>query len=131
MKKVIVGGLLAGLALLVVGFVFGSLTADMYRLSPSGVFKAMDFKLLVAYDIVVGMLLAYVYSIIKNSVPGTGMQKGLYFGAIIFLVGTLPALGITYITMAIRKKLLLMWALQGLVAYLLAGAALESVEEKL
>ena len=131
MKKIVIGGILAGIILMIVGFIFGSLTADMYRMSPPGLFKVpMNYTLLVVYDIVVGFILAYAYSILKNSVPGSGLQKGMIFGFLVFLVGVVPGLGITYITMNIRNKLIFMWAVEMLVAYLLAGAALQFVDEK-
>jgi uncharacterized membrane protein YagU involved in acid resistance len=131
MKRIVVGGLLAGLALLVVGFIFGSLTADLYMMSPGGIFKSpMNFNLLIIYDFVVGLILAYAYSVINTAIPKSGLQKGLVFGLLIWLVGTVPGLGITYITMNVRNKLIFMWAFQGLIAYLLAGAAIQAVDEK-
>jgi cation transporter-like permease len=134
MKKVIVAGLLAGIVILVVGMVFGSLTADMYKMSPAGMWKPMGgnwFTQMVIYDIVVGLILSYVFSIVSNAIPGSGLQKGLIFGLLMWLVGNVPGLGITYLTMNIRNKLILMWLLNGLVNYCLAGAAIEMVDEKL
>ena len=134
MKKIIVGGLLAGLAILVVGMIFGSLTADMYKMAPANMFKPMEqnwFLQILVYDLALGFILAYVYSVIKSAIPGSGIQKGLIFGLIIFLVGTVPWMGITYLTMNIRNKLILMWTLNGLANYLLAGAAIEVIDEKL
>ena len=130
MKKIIIGGILAGVVMLVVGFIFGSLSADMYITAPRGIFKEMNLTAFVIYDLIVGLIFAYVYSIIKSSVPKGGIQKGLIFGLILWAIGTVPGLGITYVTMNIRNKLLLVWLISGLVGYLAAGATIALVDEK-
>ena len=134
MKKIIIGGLLAGLALLVVGFVFSSFSADMYKMSPAGMWKPMGgdwFIQMIVYNIVVGVIMAYVFSIIKSAVPGSGITKGVIFGLMVWLLGSVPGLGITYLTMNIRNKLIITWLINGLVNYMAAGAAIEVVDEKL
>jgi len=134
MKKIIIGGLIAGLVIFVVGMIFGNLTAELYELSPMSFFKPMDqawFIKMIIYDFALGLLLAYVYSVIKVGVPGSGINKGLLFGLLIFLVGTLPGLTLTQMTMNIRNKLIFMWALNGLINYLLAGSVIELVDEKI
>jgi len=135
MKKIVVGGLLAALVLVIVSFVFGSLSANMYVMSPAGMWKSMMgqrfFLKMVIYDIVVGLILSYVYSILKSSVPGSGLQKGVIFGLLVWLVGSVPGLGMTFLTMNIRNKLLIIWLINGLVNYVCAGAAVEFVDEKI
>lgn len=134
MKKIVVGGLLAGLAIVIVGFVFGSLSANMYAMSPAGMWKSMGqnwFVRMVIYDFVVGFILSYVYSVLKSAVPGAGLQKGVIFGLLVFLVGTIPGLGMTYLTMNIRNKLLIVWLINGLANYVCAGAAVEFADEKI
>jgi len=130
MKKIIIGGVLAGLVIMVVGFISGSMLEGLYRLSPAGIFKTPNLTNLIVYYFVVGLILAYVYSILKNAVPGNGMQKGMIFGFLVFLVGTIPGLGITWITMTVRNRLLFWWAVFGLVEMALAGAAIAFVDEK-
>lgn len=130
MKKIIIGGILAGLALFVVTFIFESLTADMYMMAPRGMFKEMNLTAFVIYDLIIGLIFAYVYSIIKASVPKGGIQKGLIFGLIIWLIGSVPGIGISYVTMNIRNKLLLIWLFSALVQYAAAGIAIELVDEK-
>lgn len=134
MKKIIVGGLLAGLAIMVVSFIIGSMTADMYKMSNAAMWKPMGqdwFWSMLAYDFVVGLILAYVWSIVKGAIPGTGIQKGLFFGLLVFLLGTIPGMGMTYLTMNIRNKMIIVWTMNGLFNYLLAGAAIEWAEKKL
>lgn len=133
MKKILIGGILAGLVILVIGLIFGSLTANMYRMSPQIMWKPMGqnfFVQVIIYDLIVGIILAYVYSILKNSVPGSGIVKGLIFGLLVWLVGSVPGLGITYLTMNIRNKLIFTWLVNNLINYCLAGAVIQQIDEK-
>jgi len=134
MKKVLIGGLLAGVVIIVMGMVFGALSADMYKLSPKALWKPMGgdwFMKMAVFDFITGLILAYVFSIIKGSLPGKGLMKGISFGIMIFAVGTFLGLTMTYLTMAVRTKLIASWALNGLVNYLLAGLIFEFVNEKI
>ncbi len=134
MKKTIVAGLVAGIVILIVGMIFGSFTADMYKMSPASLWKPMGgswFGQMIIYDIIFGLILSYVFSVISSVIPGKGIQKGLIFGLLLWLAGSVPGLGITYLTMNIRNKLILMWLANGLANYCLAGAAIQVVDEKL
>ena len=134
MKKVIIGGLLAGVVIIIMGMVFGALSADMYKMSPKALWKPMGgdwFTKMVIFDFVTGLILAYVFSMIKGSLPGAGLMKGISFGIMIFAVGTFLGLTMTYLTMAVRTKMIAVWALNGLVNYLLAGLIFEFIDEKI
>lgn len=134
MKKIIIGGLLAGVLFWVLGMIFGTLTADLYAMSPKVFWKPMGSTWMikiVAYNFFSAFLLAYVYSVFGSVIPGKGYQKGLIFGLLIFLVGPFLGLSMTYITMAIRAKLICMWALNSLVAYSLAGLTFQLIDERI
>jgi uncharacterized membrane protein YagU involved in acid resistance len=134
MKKVIIGGLLAGVVILLMGMVFGAMSAEMYKLSPKVFWKPMGgdwFTKMVIFDFVTGLILAGVFSIVKGALPGVGLMKGLSFGLIIWIVGPLLGLTMTYLTMAIRVKLIAVWTVNGLVNYLLSGLIFELLDEKL
>ena len=134
MKKILIGGLLSGAIILIMGVVFGGMSAEMYKLSPQVFWKPMGgdwFSKMVMLDIVSGLVLACIFSIIKGALPGTGLIKGLSFGIIVWLVGPLLGLTMTYLTMAIRAKLIGIWALNGLVNYCIAGLVFELLDEKL
>jgi len=134
MKKIIIGGLLAAIVIIIMGMVFGAMSSDMYKMSPKILWKPMGgdwFTKMIIFDIVSGLILAYVFSIIKGALPGAGLVKGISFGLIIFFVGTFLGLTMTYLTMAVRTKLIAVWSLNSLINYLLAGLIFELVEEKI
>ena len=134
MKKIIIGGILAGLVIIIVGMVFGALSSDMYKMSPKALWKPMGgdwFTKMIIFDLLTGFILATVFSIIKGALPGAGLAKGLSFGLIVFFVGTFLGLTMTYLTMAVRTKMIAVWALNGLVNYLLAGLIFQFIDEKI
>ena len=134
MKKIIIGGVLAGLVILLTGMVFGALSSEMYKMSPRVFWKPMGgdwFTKVIIFDLASGLVLACVFSIIKGMLPGTGLIKGISFGIIVWAVGPMLGLTMTYLTMAIRVKLIAVWALNGLVNYLLSGLVFELLDEKL
>jgi hypothetical protein len=134
MKKIIIGGLLAGIVMLLMGMVFGALSSEMYKLSPKVFWKPMGgdwFTKMVIYDLVAGLLLALTFSIVKKALPGNGSMKGISYGLIIWFVGPLLGLTMTYLTMAIRVKLIAVWALNNLVNYVISGLIFEFLDEKM
>jgi hypothetical protein len=134
MKKIIIGGLIAGLVIIIVGMVFGALSADMYKMSPKELWKPMGgdwFPKIIAYDICSAFVLAWIYSIVKNAIPGANLVKGATYGGLMFIVGPMLGLIMTYLTMAIRSKLIVFWALNSLVNYVLSGIIFDLVDRKI
>jgi fucose 4-O-acetylase-like acetyltransferase len=134
MKKLLIGGVIAGIVMIITGMIFGALSAEMYKMSPKILWKTMDgnwFTQIVIYDLISALILAYVFSMVKGSIPGAGLQKGVFFGLIVFAVGPLLGLSMTYLTMAVRTKLIAVWALNSLVDYILAGLIFGIIDEKI
>jgi hypothetical protein len=134
MKKIIIGGVLAGVVILIMGMVFGALSSEIYKTSPRVFWKPMGgdwFTKVIIFDLASGLVLACVFSIIKGMLPGKGLMKGISFGMIIWAVGPLLGLTMTYMTMAIRVKLIAVWALNGLVNNVMSGLVFELLDEKL
>ncbi len=68
MKKIIIGGIVAGVVIIIVGMVFGALASGMYKMSPKALWKPMGGNWVTEYcifDIIVGLLLAWVYSLVS------------------------------------------------------------------
>jgi uncharacterized membrane protein YagU involved in acid resistance len=125
-NKVLIAGIVAGIVLVIVGFALGYLTASMYASTPQ-LWKPMSGDwtyTMIIFDIVIGVILAFVYSIVKDGVPKKGITKGLYYGMLVWLVGTIPGMIMTYSTMAVPTALVLAWTIGGLVQYTLMGATI-------
>jgi hypothetical protein len=82
----------------------------------------------VSFSFVVGAIFAYIYGLIKKSIAGkTAIEKGLKFGLILFLLGTLPGMISLYLLINLPLALIVMWTIEGLVVSLLAGIAIARI----
>jgi hypothetical protein len=134
MKKIIISGLLAGVVILLLGILFGALSSEMYKLSPRVFWRPMGgdwFMKMAVFDLLTGFVLVFIFSVIKGALPGAGLMKGISFGIIIWVAGPLVGLTMTYLTMAIRMKLIAVWAINDLLNYVISGLIFEWIDGKL
>lgn len=81
-----------------------------------------------SFGLVGGILFALVYDIVRSSFAGeTYARKGLYFGALVFLVSGIPGFLSLYLLINLPAVLLLEWAFEGLLVDLAAGVAVARV----
>jgi len=76
----------------------------------------------IIFGIITGILLAFVYAIIRGGVPWTGTKRGLAYGSLVFLVAGVPSSLSLYLLVNLPSTLIAYWALENLVIYLLGGA---------
>lgn len=74
------------------------------------------------FSLISGILIALVYGVVKNSVPGrTVAKKGLNYGLLIFLIGGIPGYLSLLLLINLPSALVLYWAFETLVSYLIGG----------
>jgi hypothetical protein len=135
-KKVIISGLVAGLAILmilIVGMVSGIISSPNYTSTPT-LWKEMTgnwWYQITAWDFIEGILYAAVFSILFNGIPGSGWRKGLNYGIILWLVATVPAMALIYLTMTVPDTIVVSWLISGLVSLAIAGITISIVYEKI
>lgn len=132
-KKLITGGFIVGIIIWLLGLVFGALSSDLYIMSPKVFWKPMDsgwMTQMITLDFITAFILAFAFEVFKSAIPGEEYQKGLAFGLIVFLVGPFLGLSMTYITMALREKLIIMWGLNSLINYCLAGLTFQFIDDR-
>lgn len=71
-----------------------------------------------------------VYSVLYSGIPGKNICKGLNFAVILWLVGTVPGMAITYVSMAVPNPIIASWVFRGLINLLVMGAVLAFVYER-
>ena len=87
---------------------------------PKGDMTFMFYSLL--FGFIGGLLFALVYNIFRESVPGkTPFNKGLAYGFLIFLVAGLSGSLSFYLLFNLPVELIVVWAFEGLIIYLLTG----------
>jgi len=132
-KKGIIAGIVAGIIILVVGMISGSLFGADYESTPQ-LWKPMDnnwYYQMIAVDFIEGLLFGLVFSCIYNGIPGKGWKKGLNYGLILFFVGTVPGMLMTYISMAVPDTIVASWVIGGFISLVIAGLAMALVHDKL
>lgn len=130
MKRIILVGLLAGLAMLVVAmitnflfvFLFPALIGEYnnpYLFVP---WTELRFSLMYVYSFLLGILLAWVWYHVKGVIKAKGfVEKGIRFGVIYWIVSSIPGLVITYGTFPISLVMFSSWLVGCLVQVMCAG----------
>ncbi len=88
----------------------------------------MVYSLLFA--LITGILLAIVYNVVKSSLKVKGLaKKGLMYGFLVFLVGSIPGLLMTYLVINLPVALTWLWVLESLIIDLLGGMAIAGINK--
>lgn len=123
MKKVILPGLAAGLAVLCLslGFnfffnlLFPALSAEYLNQSIFRPWSDPMMQLFFLHPFIMGLALAFVWDRTKNAINGkNALERGFYFGGFIFLVATIPGMFVTFSSFQVSPGLVLSWTLSGL-----------------
>jgi hypothetical protein len=129
MKRVIISGLLAGIAMLAVGLaagygmmaVFPSLTAEYAN---TALFRPWDDPLMSLYFLhpfVLGLILAWVWSVVKGVIGGaTPTARGVRFGLAYWVV-VIPGMFISYASFPLSLLMVISWTVGVLLQALAAG----------
>lgn len=133
--------LLAGVVTNFVSFLVGGgsyfLFGWVFDLEPSAIWKwtpAQGFDMpaewwiiLFLLNIILAVIFAFIYALIEKGLPGKGIQKGLGFGMIVWIVGPIPALVTMYLMMNIATGALIYFTLQSLFEWLIYGAIISLI----
>lgn len=133
MKKILIAGLAAGLAMLVVSLglnqLFNAIVPGLSNeyMNPA-LFRPWSDPLMMLFFLhpfVVGIALSWVWNVFKNIVPGVGAwRKGFNFGLAYGLVTTIPGMLISYSSFQISLWMILSWTIAGLIQTIIAGMVL-------
>ncbi len=138
-KKGVVAGFLAGIAMVIADMAVWGATQGyllpLYQAS-AAVWKPMEplsiwLAQMWAVTIADGILFGIVYSVLYNGIPGKNINKGLNYGVILWLVGNVPGMAVTYLMMAVPTPIVASWLFGGLIDVLVMGAVLAVVYERM
>ena len=135
-KKIIAGGFIGGIALLIVNFVISALimlVAPYDALALGGMRPAEDplILFLFAYPFVLSFAAAIVFHLVKDALHGPPSSKGMVFGAALILIYTIPSVFITFTSMNYPAGFYLEDLLFGAVGFPLIGAIYALIWEQL
>jgi hypothetical protein len=135
LKKVIVAGVPAGVVLFVLASVMGAFTFQFALdwgitdiLKPLG--EEFFFKGFVFY-MAIGFILSGAYNIFSRAMPLPGVNKGLKFGVILWILSMIPGMGIVFFTLALPDKLIASWLAMAFIEYVIACGLIGVIQERL
>ena len=135
-KKILAGGFIGGIALLIVNFVISAfimIVAPYDALTLGGMRPAEDPLMLFffAYPFVLSFAAAIIFDLVKDALHGPPGSKGAVFGAALFLIYTVPSVFITFTSMDYPAGFYFENLLFGAVGFPLIGAIYALIWEQL
>lgn len=129
MKKIILPGIVAGIAMFVIGLVFTFLINAIIpslalEYSNTQIFRPWTdpaMSIFFLYPFVLGVVLSWVWDKTKKLLKGTKTEKAIYFGLSVWLISTVPGMLITYSSFQVSATLIFIWALSGLIDGVISG----------
>lgn len=127
-KQILTAGVLSWLATSAIGWLTcGWLFSWVYELPPTDFWlpmEQMNMPMMTIMGLLMALFFAWVYSVIKNGIPGEGVKKGITFGFLMWLIGPLFGIGMMAFYMQIATGVVIYWIVQALVMNIVSGAIL-------
>lgn len=117
-------GMLTGVITLVLSGLEGWLASGLYASSDPALWKDMSGNWWVynlVFNLLVGLILTLVYSVFYKALPDSGAIRGLQYGFWIWIIGVVPGLLMTLLSIAVPEELVVVWLISGLFNYLISG----------
>lgn len=136
MKKILLPGLLAGVAMLLINFalspIFYAIFPGLKEAYMTPLFRPWDdpvMMLFFAYPILLGFPLAFIWNKTKNLFSKSILKNALIFTLIFAGVFALPTFLINYSSFNLPFTMILSWTLMSIANGLTAGLVLTSVNK--
>jgi len=131
MKKVVIPGIVAGIAMLIVGMlvsmaihaIFPALAAE-YRTMLFRPWEDPIMSLYFAYPFVLGLALAFIWDKVKELVSGGPLKRAVHLALGYFFISTVPGMLITYSSFPVSLLMVLSWTVSSFLQALAAGLVL-------
>jgi hypothetical protein len=130
MKKILISGIVAGITLLVLGIVVGTLFNLIF---PSLVTEYMNpdlfrpwedplMMLFFLHPFILGLILSYVWDKSKSLLKSKDiLGRAIPFGLTIWLITSIPGMFITYSSFLVSLPMVISWTINGLIYSIAAG----------
>jgi len=129
-KKAIIGGILAGIALNLMSFLFSMFPGknEFYSQRFPELMTRLGMGMMILSLLLIGIFMGLIYGVINTSLPKSQVKKGAIFGVMTFLlVGTMwPVMMISFTSAYIWITELVF----GLIQYVIAGLIVAGIYKK-
>lgn len=140
-KKVLIGGIVAGVVLLVLMFTVNSFIGSlihptMQQEFQNGAYRPFTDPLMsyiFVHPFVIAIVMAYIYYLFSPFKVEKPLMKGLKYGLVVWLVAGLPGMLMTYSGYAetvTSGPMVLSWTVTGLINMLAAGLVIAYLDKK-
>ena len=135
LKGILLSGFISGLVIFVVSMAVSVLIqlVSPYDVMALGGMRAKEDPLMLLfflYPWVIGFALAVVYQQVSGALTGTGTQKGVRFGLLMWLLSSLPSAFIVFTSMDYPPAFTVSSIVSSLIYMPLAGAVAAKLMEK-
>jgi hypothetical protein len=125
-KNIVLAGFSGGIVLLVSMFIFGEIANAIspYDVAILGGMRAMNdpvMGLFFLYPFVLSFVAAILFDIIRDSLRGTTLFKGLEFGLLFFILQTIPSMFVIFTSMTYPLGFHLSSFLNGIIGFPVMG----------
>ena len=125
-KNITVAGIAGGIILLIAMFVFGKIAGIFapFDMATLGGMRAANDPVMVLfffYPFVLAFVAAIFFDVIKDTLKGTYLNKGLMFGLLLFILETIPSMFVIFTTMTYPLGFHISSFLTGIIAYPVIG----------
>ena len=131
MKKILIPGLVAGVAMLIAGMIVSQLInlafpalMEEYKAALFRPWEDPLMSLYFAHPFVVGLALAFVWDKVKGLLSGGPLKRATNFALAYFIVATIPGMLISYSSFPLSILMILSWTLSSLIQAWTAGLVL-------
>ncbi len=134
MKKIIIGGILSGVALLILSisglyatiFLFPSIAEEYFN--PA--FESQSSRIMFYYihPFIISMALAWFWSRFKKVLTGSYIARGIEFGLIYLMVATFPMMWLIYSALDVSLAMVITWFILALLQGIIAGLIFEKTD---
>ncbi len=134
MKKILVGGFISGIAMLIMSICglyatilfFPSLAEEYFN--PAFESQSSRIKFYYIHPFIISMALAWFWSRFKRVLTGSYLARGIEFGIIYVLVATFPMMWLIYSALNVSFELISTWFILALLQGLIAGLIFEKTD---
>jgi len=133
MKKIVVSGLVAGIALLVLSVLglyitiwfFPGLAVQYF--DPAFDMQSSKIMIYCIHPFIISLALAWFWSRVKGILTGSFLTRGIEFGMIYTLIATFPVMWLIYSALSISLEMVTTWFVFGLLQGVIGGLIFEKM----
>lgn len=127
-KKIILPGIIAGVAILIAGLAvsylfmaFPAVSVDYQNVALMRSWQDPTMSLFFLYPFILSMILSWVWNRSKSLFSGGWAGRGAKFGLVIWIISTVPGMFISYVSFPISLLTVISWTVGGLVNGIICG----------